>query len=389
MSARTPVIVGIGLSDYPRAPHLSALGHVQQATHRALRDCGLTIGDVDGLLTTGSQGPLYDDVVSAAEYLGVRARYLNGTMTGGSAFEFMISDAAAAVERGACETAVIAYGSELLSNPNLALSSASLRNGRHSGIMMWDSLYGQSIVGAYAMIAQRHMHDYGTTAEQLAEIAVASRAFAQFNPLAMVRTPLTIAAVLKSRMVADPLRAADCCVVSDGGGALVITTLERARDLCRRPFVFLAGAGGAMGHFGINQMDDFSTTPATLAAHDAFAQAGVRPCDIDTVQIYDSFTITVLMMLEGMGFCERGGGGPFVAGGRLGPGGALPCHTDGGALSSCHPGMRGIFLLIEAVRQLRGEGGEAQTRNAKLAAVCGSGGIMSCVGVAILSGDQP
>jgi len=388
MNPRTPVIVGRGLSDLPRAPHLSALGHMQQASGRALRDCGLTFADVDGVLATGSQGALYDDVVAAAEYMGIGPRYMNGTMTGGSAFEFMLADCAAAIERGACDTALITYGSELVSNPNLALSSAISRNGRVAGIMMWDSLFGLSIVGAYALIARRHMHEFGTTPEDLAEIAVASRRFARKNPAALIREDLTIEQAVSSRMIADPLRATDCCVVTDGGCSLVLTTLERARDLDVTP-IFIAGTGTAMTHFGINQMPDLTATAAQRAGRLAFEAAGISPGQIDLVQIYDSFTITVLLMLEDLGFCAKGEGGSFVRGGRLGPGGRLPCNTDGGALSACHPGMRGLFLLAEAVRQLRGEGQDAQVARARTALACGAGGIMSAVGVAILSAEAP
>lgn len=388
MTRRTPVIVGIGLSDYPRSPHLSAIGHVTQAAGRALRDAGLRPDAVDGVLSTGSQGALHDDVVTVAEHLGLKPRYMNGTMTGGSAFEYLLADACAAVSRGACETALIVYGSDLLSNQSLKLEAVSRRNGRHSGVMMWDSLYGSSIVGAYAMIARRHMHEFGTTREQLAEIALASRAWAAFNEQAVLKKPLTLEQALGSRMIADPLSAVDCCVVTDGGGAVVVTTAERARDLQSTP-VYPVGHGTAMGHFGLNQMEDLTTTAAPRAAADAFAMAGLTPAAVDVVQIYDSFTITVLMMLEGLGFCARGEGGAFVAGGRLAPGGALPCNTDGGGLSACHPGMRGIFLLVEAVRQLRGAAGPAQTPAPKVALACGAGGIMSCIGVSILSRDAP
>jgi len=388
LAARTAVIVGAGLSDYPRAPHLSAPGHALQAMHRALADAGLSVADVDGFCGVGTQGFYYDDVLSLAEFLGLKPRYVNGTMTGGSSPEFMIRDAVAAVERGACETVVIAYGSDLLSNKNLFLGSGSIRKNRHGGVFLWDSLYGQTIIGAYAMAARRHMHEFGTTPEQLAAITVASRQFAAMNPNAMARKPVTIEDVLASRLLADPLRALDCCVVSDGGGALVITTLERARDLAVKP-VFVAGSAGAVSHWGVNQMPDFSTTAAPIAALEAFGQAGVTPAGVDVVQIYDSFTITVLLMLEGLGFCGRGEGGPFVADGKLGLGGALPCNTDGGALSSSHPGMRGVFLLIEAVRQLRGQAGDAQVPGARTALACGAGGFLSAIGVTILTNQQP
>jgi len=189
--------------------------------------------------------------------------------------------------------------------------------------------------------------------------------------------------VLNSRMIADPLHKLDCCVISDGGGAFIMTTKERARDLAKPP-VYILGAAGAQTHWTISQMPDFTTTAAAQCGPEALGQAGVRPEDVDTIQIYDSFTITVLMLLEDMGFCKKGEGGQFVETGVLRRGGAQPLNTDGGGLSACHPGMRGIFLINEAVRQLRGEGGEAQVPGCEVAVACGSGGYLSCIGTVVL-----
>jgi acetyl-CoA acetyltransferase len=236
------------------------------------------------------------------------------------------------------------------------------------------------------MAARRHMHEFGTTPEQLAEIAVGVREYAGLNPSAQYRDPITVGDVLSSRMIADPLHKLDCCVISDGGGAFVMTTRERARDLPRPP-VFVLGAAAAQTHWTISQMPDFTTTAAAQCGPEAFGRAGVRPEEVDTIQCYDSFTITVLMLLEDMGFCAKGEGGALVETGALRRGGRQPLNTDGGGLSACHPGMRGVFLINEAVRQLRGEGGDAQVPGAQIAVACGSGGSLSCIGTVVLGGE--
>ncbi|MBW2269210.1 MAG: acetyl-CoA acetyltransferase [Deltaproteobacteria bacterium] len=383
MAARDPVIVGIGLSDYPKAPHLSTLEHHAQALQRALADSGVQKGDIDGFLCAGVSGTS-DDAVMAAEYLGIRHRYIDSTMTGGAAFEFHVQHAAAALRDGLCEMVLVSYGSDFLSRMGRTLGTASFGSSRRvSGGAMWEAPYGLPLVGSYAMVAQRHIFEFGTTSEQLAEIAVGVREYAGLNPLAMYRDPLSVDDVLSSRMIADPLHKLDCCVVSDGGGAVLMTTEERARDL-PQPGVRVLGAAGGQTHWNISQMGDFTRSAAQQCAPEAFGRAGVTPADIDTIQFYDSFTITVLVMLEDCGFCAKGEGGPFVAEGHLKRGGRLPMNTDGGGLSASHSGMRGIFLLIEAVRQLRGQGGEAQVPNCELALCAGSGGYLSCIGTVIL-----
>ena len=230
------------------------------------------------------------------------------------------------------------------------------RSGRGQGFgsFFWDSLAGLPLVGAYAMAAQRHMHEYGTTSEDLAHIAVATRHHASMNPKAQYQDPITVEDVLASRWVAEPLHLLDCCVVSDGGGAFVVTTAERAKDL-PKPAARMLGYGERIGHAGIGQMPDFTRIVAEDSGKLAFDMAGLKPGDIDCAQLYDSFTITVLLELEALGFCAKGEGGPFVRE-HLKIGGPLPINTDGGGLSACHPGMRGMFLVIEALRQIRGEG---------------------------------
>ena len=388
MADRTPVIVGVGLSDYPKAPHLDATGHHVQAMRRALEDSGVRKQDIDGYATVGMLGA--DEAPTMAEYLGIDHRWFDSTMTGGSSFEFHVQHAAAAIRDGMCDTVLITYGSDFFSRMGRVLGTGGFiqRAQRVGGPNQFEAPYGQTLIGSYAFAARRHMHEYGTTSEQLAEIAVGVREYAGLNPRAMYRDPITVDDVLSSRMVADPLHKLDCCVTSDGGGAIVLTTAERARDL-RQPPVFVLGAASTETHWYISQMPDYTVSGAAECGPVAFAQAGLTPADVDTIQLYDSFTITVLLLVEGLGFCGRGEGGPFVAEGHLRRGGSLPLNTDGGGLSSCHPGMRGIFLLAEATRQLRGQAGEAQVPDCSVALACGSGGWLSCISAVILGTEHP
>ena len=227
------------------------------------------------------------------------------------------------------------------------------------------------------------MHEFGTTIDQLAEIAVSTRYNASFNPEAYYREPITIDEVNSSRMMADPLTKLHCCIRSDGGGAVVLTSEGRARDLAKKP-VWVLGTGEATSHTTMSEWDDFTRSPAVQSGMHAFGRAGVTPDDIDVCQIYDAFTHMVLASIEALGFCKPGEGGPFVADGRLRLGGALPTNTDGGGLSHCHPGMRGMFLLVEATRQLRGEAYGRQVENAQLACVNGTGGWFSSASTVIL-----
>lgn len=334
----------------------------------ALDEAGLVIGDVDGLfgasMTMGMMG-----IVDLAEYLNLKPTYLDGTNIGGSSFVAHVSHAAAAINAGMCEVALILYGSTASSN------SMAIGTGGRGGSSPSESFvtpYGMTTVGSYAMYAQLHMSRFGTTSEQLAEIAVAMRHHASLNPNAKMRQPITVDDVLSSRIISTPLHLLDCCIISDGGGAVVVTSLERARDLATRP-VLLLGAGEAATHQEIGS-PDLLTIAARQSGERAFAMAGVGHEDIDLAMIYDSFTITVLATLENLGFCKQGEGGDFVSDGRIRLGGALPVNPDGGGLSSNHPGMRGIFLVIEAVKQLRGEGGARQVDGAELVCVHGTGG---------------
>jgi acetyl-CoA acetyltransferase len=374
------------LSDYPKAPHLDSLGHHAQALQRALADCGMDKRDLDGYAGVGGE----DQAPPIADYLGINHRFIDGTMTGGSSFEFHIQHASAAVRAGYCDAVAITYGSNLLSAMGRSIGTGGMfAAGKPvGGIAQYEVPYGNTLVGSYAMAARRHMHEFGTTSEQLATIAVGIREYAALNPLAMYRDPITVDDVLSSRAIADPLHKLDCCVVSDGGGAIILTTAERARDL-RQPPVYVLGAAASQSHWNITQMPDFTSTSAATCGPEALDQAGISADEIDVLQLYDSFTITVLLLLEGLGLCAKGEGGEFVADGNLHMGGQFPLNTDGGGLSSSHPGMRGIFLLAEATRQLRHQAGEAQVPGCSIAVACGSGGWLSCMGTTVLGSEHP
>lgn len=387
MSKHEAVIVGVAdvaLKDGKVLTPMSVLQMQALAARDALADAGIAMREVDGLLTAGMwgvPGPGQLPTVTMSEYLGITPRFVDGTNIGGSAFEAHVAHAATAIEAGRCEVALITYGS-------LQRSEAS-RNlaGRPSVLtMQYETPWGMPTpVGGYAMAAMRHMHEYGTTSEHLAEIAVATRKWAALNPGATMRGPLTIEDVLRSPMISDPLHLLDACLVTDGGGAVVMTTAAHARALGRKA-VHVRGYGEAHTHWTIAAMPDLARlTAAEVAGREAFAMAGIRHDAIDVVELYDSFTITVLMTLEALGFCGRGEGGAFVAGQRTAPGGAFPLNTNGGGLSYAHPGMYGIFLLIEAVRQLRGECGERQVKEAVTALVHGTGGTLSSGATCILS----
>lgn len=387
MADRRPVIVGIGVSDYPRAPHLDVLGHHAQALQRALADSGVAKQEIDGIFTADAviPGMATYAVVDIAEYLGITYRYADGTYTGGSSFEHLVQHAAHAIEAGLCDTAVITYGSNLYTAMGRTLGTGG-GDLRPFGMRQYETPYGNSVVGSYALFAQRHMHEFGTTEEELAEVAVSTREFASHNPNAMYRDLITIDDVMSSRYIADPLKKLDSCVVSDGGGAVIMTTAERAKDLPKEP-VHVLGSGVSQTHWSIHQSPTFATTGAVAAGEAAYAQAGLTPDDVDALMTYDSFTITVLLLLEGFGFAKQGEGGAFIADGNLRLGGRLPTNTDGGGLSSCHPGMRGMHLLIEGVRQVRGEAGEVQVPDCDVVMAGGSGGWASAIGAVLLGSE--
>lgn len=372
-------IVGVAESDSGRVPNMTEMQLHAQATWRALDESGLHKNDIDAVFC--SSHSLGMPTVMLCEYLQIFPRYSDTTSIGGSSFEAHLNHAVAAIRAGKCEVALITYASTQLSSRGRMIGTG----GRPATIpeATYEAPYGNTLVGAYAMAAQRHMYQFGTTSEQLAEIAVVTRRHASLNPLAMYRELITVQDVLNSRLIADPLHLLDCCVVSDGGGAVLVTTEERARDLKQQP-VYVLGSSESHTHAHISQMPDLTITAAAFTAPRAFAEAGVTPSDIDMAMIYDSFTITVLLLLEDLGFCKKGEGGSFVEEGRIALGGQLPINTDGGGLSSNHPGMRGIFLIIEATRQLRNQCGPRQVDGARLAVAHGSGGVLSSQATIIL-----
>lgn len=350
------------------APDKTSYQIAAEAAGGALAEAGLTFADVDGYACSGV-GPI--GVLSMCHHLNLNPDWLDSTAIGGSSFVAQVLNAAAAIRDGLCRTVLITYGSTAASD-RFAVGTGGGTAGDPPDA--FEGVYGPTVVGAYAMVAQRHMHQYGTTSAQLAEIAVTMRRHAGMNPQAKYRDPITVEDVLASRTISSPLHLLDCCVISDGGGALVVTSEERARDLKTSP-VRVLGGGIAARHSGIGERD-ISDIAARQSGKRAFERTGISRSDVDLCMIYDSFTITVLSTLENLGFCEPGEGGAFVQGGRIGLGGVLPTNLDGGGLSSNHPGMRGMFLVIEATRQLRGECGDRQVAGAEIALCHGTGGFL-------------
>ena len=355
-----------------------------EAARNALRDAGIDKSEVDFLGTAGAS------IMQLAEYLAIQPSYLDGTSVGGSSFVIQVEHAAAAIGAGICNVALITHG-EMGYSARRGRASRGGGPGRYADpeapMVQFEMPYGiGGPPSVYAMAAMRHMHEYGTTHEQLAEVAVATRKWAQLNPKAYVRDPLSIDDVLNSKWIAYPLHLYDCCLVTDAGGACVVVSAERARQLEKKP-VYVLGSGEAMTHQSMVNSPDLTQTPARYSGERAFKMAGLTPNDIDVVEVYDSFTYTPLVPVEELGFCEKGEGGPFLSGQRSAPGGGFPMNTNGGGLSYTHPGMYGMFLIIEAVRQLRGECGDRQVADAHTALVNGTGGSLSTTGTLILGAD--
>jgi len=370
-------IIGVGVAGLGEAPGRSAMEILGEAALAALEDAGLTPADVDGLFVSTTAH--FMPTASAAEYLGIRPRFSDSNMTGGSSFEAHLLTAAMALSAGLCDVALVAYGS----NQRTALGRLQMNNEP----LPFETVYGPRYpISGYAMMAARHMHEYGTTREQFAAVAVAARSWAALNPEAFMREPLMIEDVLGARMVSDPLGLLDCCLVTDGGGALVLVRRERAAD-APRSAVHVLGVGLAHEHRQMSQMPDVTRTLASESGGRALAMARMERDQIDLLQLYDGFTINVIMFLEDLGFCARGEGGPFVADGRIAPGGNVPLNTNGGGLSCTHPGMYGIFLIVEAVRQLRGEAGARQVPGLATALVHGVGGMMATQITGVLGTD--
>jgi acetyl-CoA acetyltransferase len=351
-----------------------------EAARNALADAGLRKEDVDAVFTAGR-----NMVNEVPEYLGIRPRYVDGTQMGGCSFLAHVEHAMAGIAAGLFDVALITHGESGYSRVGMPAT----RWGEDSNNAQFELLYGHAgPTTGYGLVATRHMHVYGTTKEQMAEVAVATRKWAALNPKAFLRDPITIDDVLSSRLIAWPFNLLDCCLVTDGGGAIVVTSAERAKDLAKKP-VYVLGTGEAVSHQMVSQMPNFDRWDAAIVSGArAFEMAGVKHADIDVCELYDAFTIVPILALEALGFCQPGEGGPFVSGQRTAPGGDFPMNTNGGGLSYTHTGMYGMFAIIEAVRQLRGECGPRQVPNAKVALCHGTGGTWSSAATLILSTER-
>jgi len=375
----------VGIYEYPLrtvGPEASSLRIKAECAIRALEDAGLTLKDVDALYEAGEEGAVHAGIPSLPEYLGLHVGIADTTMAGGASYEFQAAHAKRAIASGKANVALLTYGSTLRRGGTaLGSSGRSYAAGYPHPVVNMEEPWGLTLVGDYAMVANRHMHQYGTTSAQLAEISVAARLHGTRNPQAVQAMTdlqfkgtgeITIEEVLNSRVIADPLHMLECCMISDGGGAVVIASPEVARG-CKEKPVWVLGGGEAIKY--PENADDITFSAAARSGPMAFGEAGVSPGEVDVAMLYDSFTITVLTVLEDLGFCRKGEGGQFVQGGRLRfDAEAKPAlNTDGGGLSSNHPGMRGIFLLIEATRQMRGQS-TSQVAGARLAVASGMGG---------------
>jgi len=371
-------ITGCATAGIGDAGGLNDLEVSSLAIHAAVRDAGLRMEDIDGLMSASLSSSMW--LNKLAEYLGVYPRFMDSLQIGGASFVGHLLIAAAAIQAGLCRNIVIAYGATPRGGNGVSATSGA--RAKLDPFPYEEPFQPFNPPTSYALATRRHMHEYGTTREQLAEVAVAARAWARLNPEAYKRGPLSIDEVLSARVISSPLTARDCCLVTDGAGAIVVTAAERAE--VARP-VYVLGTALAHSHRQIACMADLTRTVAGESAGQARERAGVSLADIDLVQLYDAFTINPILFLEDMGFCRKGEGGAFVSGGRIAPGGELPVNTNGGGLSCVHPGMYSMFGLVEAVRQLRGECGERQVKQARTALVHGNGGVLSAQATTVLT----
>jgi len=387
----------VGIHEYPSRDVEGELNPLQikaACARAALADAGLSWRDVDAIYDASEAAPMSGLLIS--EYFGINPTVIDTTGVGGSSYEFHAAHARRAISAGKCKVALMTYGSTAHSNAT-AIGVGGRGMGGATPADNLESFAGQTLVANYAMAARRHMHEFGTTSEQLAEISTATRYHAMRNPQAVQAMEdlefidireTSVDDVVNSRMIADPLHLLECCMISDGGGAVVIASPEVAKD-CAKPPVWILGTGEATKYPTIS--GDLTSSAAVQSGPLAFSEAGISPQELDIAMIYDSFSITVLTILEDLGFCAKGEGGAWVQGGRLrfDQSGGPALNTDGGGLSSNHPGMRGIFLLIEAARQLRGES-TAQVESAQLALAHGNGGMLGSrhsAGTVILGRD--
>lgn len=383
--SRKVAVAGVALSDTGRVDEATPYALHAQAARRALADSGLDREVIDGFASAGL-GTLAP--VEVAEYLGLRPSWVDSTSVGGATWEVMAAHAADAIAAGHANAVLLVYGSTARADLKAGRRTGELSFGGR-GPLQFEVPYGHTLVAKYAMAARRHMHQYGTTAEQLAQVAVQARANAGPNPDAMYRDPVTVDDVLSGPVIADPFTKLHCCIRSDGGCAVLLVAEDLLADTAKEP-VWVLGSGTAVSHAAMSEWEDFTVSPAAESGRQAFGRAGVRPDEIDVAEIYDAFTYMTLVTLEDLGFCGKGEGGEFVGKDRLTVGGALPVNTDGGGLSACHPGMRGLFLLVEAVRQLRGEadvGRQVRVRGGtrpRLAVASGTGGWFCSSGTVVL-----
>ena len=367
-------IAGIATAGMGEAPGWSATELMCEAAVAAVADAGLSLPDIDGVFAATSTHAF--PTLTVADHLGIRPRYLDGTNVGGSSFEMHLLQAALALDAGLCDAALVCYGSNQRTAGGRLVSMSE---------PVWhETPYRpRHPITAYALATARHMHQFGTTREMLADVAVAARAWANLNPDAFARGPLSREDVLAARMVSDPLTARDCCLVTDGAAACVLVRSDRARDLPQKP-AYVLGVGGAQWHRSIAQMPDLTVTAASESGPRAYAMAGLSPADVDLAMVYDAFTINTILFLEDLGFCPKGEGGRFVGGGAIAPGGRMAVNTNGGGLSCVHPGMYGMFLIVEAVTQLRGTAGERQLPRCDVALCHGNGGTLASQVTALL-----
>lgn len=354
-----------------------------QAITRALDDAGLELTDVDGLATT-TIGRF--STTELADQLGLRPTWVDATSVGGSSYEAHVARAAQAISAGQASVVVVSFTSNQRSARSRSLAGVLEE---HLPQAQFEAPYAPLYPASYyALAAQKYLHRYGVSRADLASIAVSAREWALRNPVAYRHGagPLTVEDVLGSSMLSSPLTVADCCLVTDGGGAVVVTSLERARDLPKPPVVLL-GYGEATDHAAMATTDDLLAPGAAVSGRAAFTRAGLSPSDVDVAQVYDSFTITPVLSLEALGLAEPGQAAAMAAAGTFSPGGSLPMNTSGGGLSYCHPGQLGVLLLVEAVRQLRGECGERQVPRAEVALAHGTGGILSHHATVLLGVD--
>jgi acetyl-CoA acetyltransferase len=372
-------IVGAATYGQGVIPGLSEYDIAALASKKALDDAGLRLSDVDGLFIVTMGDAL--NTVTFAQYLGISPKFTDNCRTGGSSFQIQAMIGAMAIMSGQCETVLIAYGSNQRSASGKLVRTAT-------PYVPWMDPYKPKVpLSSYALATARHMYQYGTTKEQLGEVALAARQWAQKNLDAFARDPLTMDEYLASRMVCDPLGKLDCCLVTDGGAAVVITRADRAKDLVAKPAYILGGAAAAT-HREIASMPDLTVTGLADASRRAFSQAHITTSDVDVVELYDAFTINTILFLEDMGFCPKGEGGRFVEGGRIAPGGELPVNTNGGGLSCTHPGMYGLFTMVEATKQLMGKADQRQIADVNIALAHGNGGELSSQALLVLGSES-